>query len=325
MEHRALYNLLRMNWLRDPSMKVEPWQVDDYRALPMETLFSRLSAHHISLDRVSFLALAENLDSPEELTEYLIADSDLSNETQDQIFLVVFELWRRLVPEKLCLSIFCDELDFQIDQYDKEGLETNNETLQDVLANFAVILDENTDQGATPQEIFETIGLGCANDVENFLYDFISDQIDNKNESYAAELLDDFMPYVKDTKWFELLKARVVTSNDIAQANLLVAELIQAQLDDPDLEFNLEALASLVKGGDKTLFLAIVTQSIPVLETEGDFQDLLSICSEYLQFMDKDRQEQTVNMIIQQRSKNDPELPFDQNTPHLNDLVNALR
>ena len=33
-ERRALYNSLRMHWLLDPNMAVEPWQVEDYRSMP---------------------------------------------------------------------------------------------------------------------------------------------------------------------------------------------------------------------------------------------------------------------------------------------------
>jgi hypothetical protein len=324
MERRALYNLLRMNWLRDPSTAVEPWQVDDYRALPVEILFNRLSKFEIFLDRTSFLALAENMDSPEELADHLTADRDDDMTIQDQVYLITFELWRKFEPEKLCLSIFCDELDYQIDLYDKDQIE-NIEVLQDTLAKLGVVLDENTDQGATPQEVFETICSGCGNDIENFLYDFISDQIENKNESYANELLEDFIPYVRDTKWFELLKGRVAASSDIGQANLIIAELIQDKSNDPDLEFNLEALASLVKGGDKSLFLGVVTQTIPLLQTEGDFQDLLAICADYLHFLDQDRSEQIIHTIIRQRAKYDPERPFDHKHPHVNDFINALR
>ena len=42
IDRKALYNLLRLNWLRDPSLDVEPWQVEDYRHLELETLYERL-------------------------------------------------------------------------------------------------------------------------------------------------------------------------------------------------------------------------------------------------------------------------------------------
>src|SRR5947208_7129015 len=119
MQRRALYNLLRLNWLRDRSLPVEQWQVENYRNLPIETLFKNLTHLEINSDRISFLSLTEEFDNPEELTEAFFTDNSPDPKKFDQAYLNIFELWRRLVPEKLCLSIFGDELDYQIDLYDQ--------------------------------------------------------------------------------------------------------------------------------------------------------------------------------------------------------------
>lgn len=324
MERRALYNLLRMNWLRDPKIPVEPWQVEEYRAMPLDLIFDKIRQQDVLLDRVSFLALAEEFDTPEDLTDHLVADIDADAPKQDQIYLLVFELWRRLIPEKLCLSIFCDELDHQIDLHDKEQAE-NPEPLQDALANLAIILDENTDQGGNPQEVFKTISSGCANDIEEFLYDFITDQIENKNLSYAAELLEDFTPYVADPKWFELLKARAIIASDIARANFLIAQLVENTSTESDLEFNLETLSTLVQGGDRELFLAVVAQSIPLLKNEEEFQDLLTICADYLHFLDQDHEENAIYKILKERSNISVDRSIDPSTPHFSQLIQILR
>jgi len=42
-ERRALYNLLRLNWLRDPSVKVERWQVEDLRSVSTPDLLYRIN------------------------------------------------------------------------------------------------------------------------------------------------------------------------------------------------------------------------------------------------------------------------------------------
>jgi hypothetical protein len=65
IERRALYNSLRMNWVMDPTLEVEPWQVEDYRSLPIDTIFERIEEKNIPLDKETFLALAENVDTPE--------------------------------------------------------------------------------------------------------------------------------------------------------------------------------------------------------------------------------------------------------------------
>ena len=53
LERRTLYNLLRINWLVDSKLNVQPWQVEDYRALSLETLFHKLQKLGFFLDRVS--------------------------------------------------------------------------------------------------------------------------------------------------------------------------------------------------------------------------------------------------------------------------------
>jgi len=177
IEQRALYNLLRMNWLNDPSLEVEPWQVEDYRQLSLSDLFTQLKESDIQLDKISFITYADECDSPEQLTEYFIGDRHLEIPHEDQIYLLVFELWRRLMSEKPSLSIFCDELDHQIYLYD-HGQLTSPLHLQTALANLLTILEENVDEGIQPTEAFRLISTCCANDIEAFLYDFISEQID---------------------------------------------------------------------------------------------------------------------------------------------------
>ena len=248
IERRALFNSLRMNWLENPHIRVYPWQVEDYRALSPEEIFTRLSKNDIYLDRIAFCALAETSDSPEELCDGLLKDMDLDRPEQDQIYLLVFELWRRFVNEKPCLSIFCDELDTQIFAYDHAQV-IHPENIQDIIANLEVILDENTDAGANPVAVFETISHCCANDLEAFLYDYIAEQIDIHNYSYASDLLDGFGKYVKDTSWFDFLRARLLSYTDPESADVIIQKLAQDVKKQKDLDLGLEVLAFLAKGG----------------------------------------------------------------------------
>ncbi len=54
------------------------------------------------------------------------------------------------VAERLCLSVFCDELDHQINLYDSGEIE-RPEAIPDVLANLQEVLDENTDRVVIPR------------------------------------------------------------------------------------------------------------------------------------------------------------------------------
>lgn len=300
IERRALFTSLRINWLEDRTVKVQPWQVEDYRALSLEDIFARLRKKDINLDRVSLAALAENADSPEELCDCLLSDSDFDASNQDQIYLLVFELWRRLINEKPCLSIFCDELDYQIFACD-HGKMTRVEDIQDAIANLEVILDENTDEGADPVKVFEMVSHCCANDLETFLYDYIAEQIDNHNYPYAADLLDGFGHYVKDVTWFDFLRARLLSHADPESSDNIIRQIGQDIKKQRDLDLSLEVLAFLAKGGDPDLFRTLARQTVSFLETEEDFQELLSICADYYHFLDQDQEEQLIQQILKDR------------------------
>lgn len=324
VERKALYNSLRMNWLLHPDMLVEPWQVEDYRKVSLEGLFERLRLQDIEIDRISFLALADEYESPEELTEHLTEAMETDQRTQDQTYLLIFELWRRLLPEKPTLSIFCDELDYQIQQYD-EGKVKDLETMQDMLANLKMVLDENVDQGGDPTEVFHQVSAECANDVRNFLYDFIGEQIDENHLSYAGELLDSFEDYIQDGKWFDLLRMRQLCSSDPEEVQHLLRKIILKSAKTSDLPFNLEILSHLAQTDEEKIFLKLLKATIPLLETEEDFQDLLFICSDFYQLMDKDVEEEEIQKILESRSRIPLEKKIDKKDPAFLQLIKLMK
>jgi hypothetical protein len=93
-----------MDWIDDPTLDLEPWQVEDYRSFPLDGLFEKLEDLGFSIDKDSFLELAADVDTPEELTKTLKGEA--SDDAEEEIYLVVFELWRRLLPDKPSLSCF---------------------------------------------------------------------------------------------------------------------------------------------------------------------------------------------------------------------------
>lgn len=324
MERGSYYRLARMKWLEEPfQTSFESWQVEDYRSLSLEVLFERLTPLGIDLDRTSFLALEDEFDSPEQLTEYLLTEMDCSSIIQDQIYLIIFELWRRLAPEKQSLSIFCDELDHQIETYENEE-NGNSEARQDILANLAVLLDDNTDDGEDPHEVFATVNDNCAHDLESFLYDYIADQIDNNDSSYAAELLDNFSPYITDIKWFELLKARLVALTDISKAEKLMQNIVRKAMEEADLEYVFAILSTLSQGGDREQFTALVAYALTLLKTEEEFQELLAMSAEYFHYLDHDHEEVTIQNILRQRSHIPMERHLDQKDPHFDLLTRTV-
>ena len=222
--------------------------------LQSSTIFERLNLHDIVLDKDTFIAYADQVDSPEELVDLFLGDLEVDVITQDKIYLLVFELWRRLITDRPCLSVFCDELDHQIYLYDHDKSDNNIESLQDVVASLQTILDENTDNGVDAAEVFVSICSACANDIESFLYDYISDHLDHGNEVYAGELVDGFINYVKDVKWFDFLRVRLAFSQNHSEAKRFLQQLLEHYSSDKDLDFNMELLSFMVQHVSKEAF-----------------------------------------------------------------------
>ena len=323
INRKALYNSLRMNWILDPSADVMSWQVEDYRAIPLDGLFEKLEDRGIRLDKNSFVAFADTLDTPEELADALFSEIPEDMALYDRVYLVVFELWRRLLPEKSCLSIFCDDLDYHMHEYDTHP-EENLEALEDALANLQVVLDENTDDGADPLDAFECINKSCANDIETFLHDFILEQIESGNESYASELIEAFGIYVLDIQWFEFLRARVISSTDPDEANQIIKQIIGSKDLEPDLELYVEMLSFLVSYGEKHTFDHLVKKSLEIIETEEDFQMLLSTAADFYHRLDREDIEIAVKALLTKKQSIDTSKPFNQQDPAIFALLQIL-
>jgi len=322
IERRALYHLLRMSWLDEQNLSVKPWQVEDYRSLPLAQLFERLHEFDISLERTSFIAFADECESPEDLTDHLTADRSLQAEDEDKIYLIVFELWRRLLSEKPSLSVLCNELDTQIYLYDTQQLE-NPFDLQNALSHFVQMLAKNVDEGVAADEAFELISPYCANDIEAFLYDFIAEQIDADNELYASELLDDFEPYLSWNKWFKLLRMRLHGKAHKKIGQKIAILIIEEHLEEQDLDFNLEFLTAISEIEDPSLFNLVIKVSLPLMECEEDFQELLSVVADDCHRTDP-QQEELLLSILERRKSRSPNHPLDEKDPDLAILINLL-
>lgn len=323
METRALYNSLRASWQLDPTLPVKLWQVADYRSYSLEQLFAGLAQLDINLTRSLFSQLAEESESPEDLSETLLPDEIDSSEEADKIYLLVFELWRRLLPAKQSISLFCDELDYQIELFDT-GKVTSAEGIEDCIANLQSLLNENADDGTEPHILFQSIVQGCAHDLEGFLYDFISSQIDNQNFLYAIEMIEGLKPYVIDSKWFNFLHAKALAHSDVEEFRKRMHQLIKSGQKKPDLEFSLEMLSYVAKKGEDRLFLTLVQETIQLLEIEEDFWDLLASCEEFFHFEDNEKKEHQVAEILERRLKNSSEQVINKNDSDLITLKQLL-
>lgn len=265
-------------------------EIRHFRSATDGELFEALENFDVFLDQGTFLEHAENVDLPEELVAFLVEDS-VSDEVKAKIYLIIFECWRRFCPEKQTLSIFCDELDFTIDLYEKEEL-GNEEYLQALLEELVRILDEAVDHGEQPSDVFNAIQGYFHRDLEAFLYDYISTLIDQEYETYASELIDTFDVYIQDRLWFDLLRVRLAGDTDV-----MLAHLIEAATDRGDVELLTELLYFLIAMGECDRFIEVTLKMLPAIRTDMQLRELISMLREYVSTLDKVDQKKILDIL----------------------------
>lgn len=297
LQTKALYNIIRLNLLENEIVQCEDWQKEDLRPVLTEELFQRILNLGIDFDKDRFLTFAQSCDSPEELTDLLVSD-EIEHTIYDQVYLIVFELWRRLLPEKQTLSIFCDELDERIYLYDHELLESD-ELIQDGLAVLKEILEEMVDEGQTPKEAFNVVSSHCAHDLYAFLYDYIAEQIDANNKIYAQDLLDGCSPFIEENRWFELLTIRL--TSDEQEAEEALNHLIDDLNKNPEFALQMEILYYLSESQSPELFVKLIQNTVNQVQEESQFNDLLELAVEFYRRLDQEDKEHKLQKILLKR------------------------
>lgn len=293
LKGKALFNLMKLTG-RDG---VPSWAVEDLEVLSIDQLFKRLKKLGISLDEPAFSLYAENSDHPEELAECFYLDP-MSQEECDQIYLLVFELWKRLCKDKFCLSVFCDTLDRLIEAYDERQEE---EGLQEALLFLEDVLDDAFDEGVAGSSLLQEVSSYSAHDLESFIVDYAADQIHSGNTLYASELIDSFSPYALFKRQFEWLKASLIALLDEDKADAIYRQILEDLMESDDVDSTLRFAEHLVHHGHLKLFLEVAGYALGQLRTEEEFQFLLLTISEYYRCLDKDEISSKVLALLNQR------------------------
>jgi hypothetical protein len=76
--------------------------------------------------------------------------------------------------------------------------------------------------------------------------------------------------------------------------------------------------------GDEKDFSKLVKKTIPLLEIEEDFQDMLTTCKDYYHFLDFDEKEQEIEHIIQKRKNVPNSQILDKNDPQIAELIEKI-
>lgn len=319
LQRKALYNLIQLNLSRIETgeLKIadlQPWQIADYRSKPTEELFHELSTLGVHLVIEDFENYGKNFEAPEEMVEKLAKEREPLE--KDRIFLILFELWRRYFPEKRTISIFCDELDHQMMAYD---LEKPNE-MPDSLAELQLLLEEHVDQGLDPQQALQMIQLYCANDIESFVFDYILAEVDDGNQKYAAEILDGFKRYLKDSPWFEYLEARCSILDDPEEGFERLEKLVHKMQVNTNLELLEEILFFLANSGNHSLFYTLAKKTIPLLKSEEDFKIFIEACYMHYDYLELKYPSLAIAKLFYARASIPNTEPLSQSNPALLEL-----
>jgi len=300
LSKKAYYTLLRRQWQIDPGLSVPPWQVENLRDLSTHALFQRLEALGISLSEETFQLYAENADTPEDLAGVLCPKEEI----RDPAYLLLFELWRRLLPDHPTVSILCDEFDQRVDLYEKDP-QHQAEAMQHILQKLEQLLTDSIDAGEDPKTISHDLKRFIAHDFETVLYRFVSDLIISGQNWDAADLIESFNPYLVDQAWFDFARARILSETDLHEANVALKSILEELQEAPDLDLLLEMATFLTAHGDPHLFLQAVRQALDLLDTEEDLQEVIAIIAKYCQCCDLEKQEAKLKKLYMRRKTKD--------------------
>lgn len=298
---KALYNMIQLGLIQIPETEVqlEPWQKENYRAYSLSELFESLDQLGFPMSEAGFKVAAASFETPEDFSESMT--KDLLPLDQDRVYLLFFELWKRLCPEKQSLTVFCDELDYQITLYERERTFATPE-IQDTVANFQQVLDKNVDQGASISQALSLLQSFCANPLEAFLYNYISDRIEEENDSYAKELLDGFKKYVTSRPFFSFLSLRIEISEDPETGYEKLEKLIRTIKEGSQLELGFDILTFLARTGNHSLFINLATKMLPLLKVEEDLRDFALIASQHFAYLDLYSLSQSIDHLLDKRA-----------------------
>ncbi len=310
LQRKAQYNLLQINLPRIESGELQvadlqPWQTENYREKSTDKLLEQLSQLGISFGNGDFSIYANQFEEPEELLDVVAAERDPLE--KDRIFLLVFELWRRYFPEKRTISIFCDELDYQMTQHDL-GHESD---IEDILDYLQQILEENADKGLDPQEVFQTLQTYCANEIDSFLFDYALAQIEEGDHAYASELIEGFYPYIKDSIWFDYLKARIDFVDDPEEGSAEFEHVVDQVTNETRIDLVEEMLYFLADTGNHSLFYTLALKMFELMQVEEDFREFLEICYIHYDHLELKEPGFLLSEIFHRRNEIEPDASLD--------------
>ncbi|MFQ5728987.1 MAG: hypothetical protein ACE5GN_01330, partial [Waddliaceae bacterium] len=139
------------------------------------------------------------------------------------------------------------------------------------------------------------------------------------------ELLDGFGEYLKGSKWLELLNIHFLEKTDPESVQEPLKKMVLKAVKEEDLQFNLELLSLIAHAGGHGEFHKMVKKTVPLLKTEEDFQDFLTICGNFYRYLDEDSKEQAIQSILDERLNHPLSNPIEENDPDVTGLLKIVK
>ncbi len=326
MATKAIYNniLFQSQHAHDEkaSKANEEWQSRNWRNSTTESLFSELHSLGIHLDKPLFLAWARESDSPEDLLLLLAPDESeeeglMSSDQLDHLYLLLFELWRRFLPERRCLSIIADDIDHAIYEYDSLQFEDDEKSrvllshkllgyFSEYVRILQITLDQlhDMDEGqseelqAIQKEGFSSLEHAIfsmslpffVHDIRRFIFDFTLEELNHETYHDFAPIVESIAPFITPQDWGVCMKAHVVWYEDEERSSILAREASKQifsskkqkkkyeREDIIDITCGFGILLLAAKSGDKGLFYSTL-KSILELEQRFSPDELFELIS----------------------------------------------
>jgi hypothetical protein len=198
----------------------------------------------------------------------------------------------------MSISLFCDELDRTIASYEKDR---DSSKLLALLQQMVEILDRNDQVGDDALVVFKRLCLYIAHDLENVIYTYISSQIDGGLDDAYGDLLDHFMPYVKEKRALLFLKLKSMSEVFSDEKTCLMEYLVSSLQESVNFSLSIGMLFYLIERNESELFKELFSTLVFEVTEESLLVTLLDVLMAYHQQIGQMEKKSIVSEFLQKK------------------------
>ena len=290
LETKALYNSLRMLGTGMNFSAEDSWKVEEFRQFELNALFDGLRVMGIVLNKPLFYQWSAHCETPEELLDFLfleegLEEQSLEDEMKDHLYLLLFELWRRLIPEKRSLSLVADEIDHVIFAFDS-GKEVRDEEIENAIEEWVRLLNRLQDEGHSAKEALQAMEPYFAHNVPEFIVDFLLDVTDRGDNERFLPLFEKTRIFLTSLPlWVKVIDLKFCLRDDLTLLNKklgeLVAHVLTTQGVESEIIFCLCDIALELDRGE--LFIRLLERVLPDLQEREEIDIVIDLLADFVE------------------------------------------